>query len=65
MENEKKAIETAINEAVKSIVELMDDTVNYGFTIQEAFPAESYKLVKINGKDYRMKFEVSLKEIKW
>lgn len=65
MENEKKAIETAINEAVKSIIELMDDTVNCGFTIQETFPAESYKLVEINGKDYRMKFEVSLKEIKW
>lgn len=65
MENEKKAIETAINEAVKSIMELMEESVNCGFTLQETFPAESYKPVEINGKDYRMKLEISLKEIKW
>lgn len=65
MENEKKAIETAINEAVKGIMELMEDSMNCGFTIQESFPAESFKLVEINGKDYRMKLEISLKEIKW
>ena len=65
MENEKKAIETAINEAVKSIMELMEDTVNFGFTIQESFPAESFRPVEINGKDYRLKLEISLKEIKW
>ena len=65
MENEKKAIETAINEAVKSIMELTEDTVNFGLTIQESFPAESFKLVEINGKDYRLKLEISLKEVKW
>lgn len=65
MENEKKAIETAINEAVKSIMELAEDSVKCGFTIQETFPAESFKLVEINGKDYRLKLEISLKEVKW
>ena len=65
MENEKKAIETAINEAAKSIMEVVEDTLDFGFSVIETFPAESYKLVTINGKDYRMKLEISLKEVKW
>lgn len=65
MEQTKEAIRTALAEAVDSTVEVVGDTLDFGFSITEAFPTESYKRVTINGKDYRLKMEISIKEIKW
>ena len=65
MEQAKEAIHTALTEAVNSTMDVVGDTLDFGFSITETFPTESYKCVTINGKDYRLKMEISIKEIKW
>lgn len=64
MEQVKEAIHIALTEAVDNTMDIVGDTLDFGFSITEAFPTESYKRVTINEKDYRLKMEISIKEIK-
>ena len=64
MEKAKEIIRTALNDAVDNTMEVVADSLDFGFSIMETFPTESYKLVEVNGKIYRLKMEVSIKEIK-
>ena len=33
--------------------------------IEECFPYEAFRMITINGKDYRVKIEIQMSEMKW
>lgn len=45
------------------IVRVVKDSIKFGATFEDVFPALSYVIVKENGKTFQMKIEVTLKEI--
>ena len=53
---EKKIIEGA-----QELVDMTNETLDYGFKLEECFPATSYKLISLgHGKYSRMKIEITL-----
>ena len=64
MEQAKETIHAALIKAVDNTMEVIEDSLNFGFSIQETFPTTTYKRVTINEKDYHLKMEISIKEIK-
>lgn len=50
----------ALNTMVDSIMELTDTTLDFDFTLEDCFPATTYKRVVIDGKTYQLKMTVEL-----
>ena len=55
----EKAIE-AITTIHNMNVECVED---FNYSYEECFPADAYRTVTINGKEYTMKLEISLKNV--
>ena len=56
-----KNFEEKIMDAAKNLVNITEDTVNFGFEFPECFPATTYLQYEKDGKSYVMKLELSIK----
>ena len=62
-ELQQKITEQVINDmknAINDIANMTQQTVNYGFTCHEAFPAEDYRMVEVNGVTYQLRIKIDL-----
>ena len=59
-------LKNKLEEAVTSLLNLTEYSMEQSnIKLNECFPATSCNWITINGKDYRLKVEINLTEIKW
>lgn len=58
-------LENKLNDGVQSIIELANDTFKFipNATIKDCFPADIYRIVTLDGKDYQLHMNVTIQEI--
>ena len=57
-----KKFEEKIMDATKNLVNITEDTVNFGFDFSECFPATTYFTYEKDGKPYIMKLVLSIRK---
>ena len=64
MENLKKKLHEVADDAVEMAQYTLDNCPKVK-KVDECFPYTAYRTVSINGKDYSMRVEIMLTEMKW
>lgn len=49
-----------LNEQTKEMIELINDGMKFGCTLEEGLPATNYFIATIDGRDYQFKLELSI-----
>lgn len=62
--NELGNLKSKLEDGINSVIELTNYTLNNSnYSIEECFPAEIYRIVTINGKDYQLHMSCQMKKI--